>query len=95
MASLKKRNGNYSIVFITHVDGKRIQKNFSLGTRRKQIAEQKKNHYEKLYESGELNPFEPGWNLKEFEQRQIDIEGAGDRSLYLSDLKEEFLESKT
>jgi site-specific recombinase XerD len=95
MASLRKRNGNYSIVFITHVNGKRIQKMFSLGTRRKQIAEQKKNQYEKLYESGELNPFEPGWNLKEFEQRQMDIEGAGDRSLYLSDLKEEFLESKT
>jgi hypothetical protein len=50
MASLKKRNGNYSIVFVTHVDGKRIQKMFSLGTRRKQIAEQKKNQYEKLYE---------------------------------------------
>lgn len=95
MASLRKRNGNYSIVFVTHVDGKRIQKMFSLGTRRKQIAEQKKNQYEKLYESGELNPFEPGWNLKEFEQRQMDIEGAGDRSLYLSDLKDEFLESKT
>jgi site-specific recombinase XerD len=95
MASLKKRNGNYSIVFVTHVDGKRIQKMFSLGTKRKQIAEQKKNQYEKLYESGELNPFEPGWNLKEYELSQKDIEGAGDRSLYLSDLKEEFLDSKT
>lgn len=95
MASLKKRKGFYSLIFTTTVEGKKIQKMFALGTRRKQIADQKKNHYEKLYESGELNPFEPGWNLKEFEQRQMDIEGAGDRSLYLSDLKEEFLESKT
>ncbi|WP_069130054.1 tyrosine-type recombinase/integrase [Rhodohalobacter halophilus] len=95
MASLKKRNGYYSLSFKTTVDGKTIKKTFALGTRRKQIAEQKKNQYEKLYESGELNPFEPGWNLKEFEQRQMDIEGAGDRSLYLSDLKEEFLDSKT
>jgi len=56
MASLKKRNGYYSLSFKTTVDGKTIKKTFALGTRRKQIAEQKKNQYEKLYESGELNP---------------------------------------
>jgi len=95
MASLKKRNGFYSIVFKTHVDGKPILKSFALGTKRKQIAEQKKNKFEKLHESGEINPFEPGWNLKDYEQSLIIIEGAGDRSLYLSDLKEEFLDSKT
>ncbi|MEX1062803.1 MAG: hypothetical protein WEC12_04305, partial [Balneolaceae bacterium] len=94
MASLKKRNGYYSIVFITINSGKRLQKSFALGTRYKKIAQQKRVEYEKLFDSGEINPFEPGWNLKEYEERKksglVTTE-----SLYLQDLLKQFLDDRT
>ena len=70
MASLRKRNNYYSIVFATRVDGKLIQKTYALGTKYKKIAEQKKYQYEKLHEAGEINPFADDWNLQEYEKMQ-------------------------
>jgi hypothetical protein len=36
--------------------------------------EQKKLEYEKLYQAGEINPFDDDWNLQEYEKRQ-ELEG--------------------
>lgn len=94
MASLKKRNNNYSIVFKTRLEGKQITKTYALGTRYKKIADQKKLEYEKLYQSGEINPFDDDWNLQKFEKQQ-ELEGTSITSPFLNSLKDEFLKSKT
>ena len=94
MASLKKRGGNYSLVFKTHLDGKPITKTYALGTRYKKVAEQKKLEYERLYESGQINPFADDWNLKEFEKNQK-LNGTAFTSPFLKSLREQFLAQKT
>lgn len=95
MASLKKRGKNYSIVFKQHINGSPVTKTFSLGTRFKKIAEQKKVEFEKLYDSGEINPFEPGWNLKDYKEQQIQESAPSEYSVILDRLVDEFLDSKT
>ncbi|MDR8392963.1 tyrosine-type recombinase/integrase [Aliifodinibius sp. S!AR15-10] len=94
MASLRKRNNYYSIVFATRVDGKLIQKAYSLGTRYKKIAEQKRIEYEKLYQAGEINPFDDNWNLQEYEKMQ-DLEGTSVLSPIMNSLQKQFLKEKT
>ncbi|HKL18104.1 MAG TPA: tyrosine-type recombinase/integrase, partial [Halalkalibaculum sp.] len=94
MASLTKRNGNYSIVFKTRFDGKPIKKTYALGTRYKKIAEQKKVEYEKLYQSGEINPFDDSWNLQEYEKKQ-ELEGTSITAPILVSLQKKFLKEKT
>lgn len=94
MASLAKRNGNYSIVFKTRLDGKSIKKTYALGTKYKKIAEQKKVEYEKLYQAGKINPFDDNWNLQEYEKKQ-ELEGTAVTSPILSSLIKKFLKEKT
>ncbi len=94
MASFKKRNGNYSLVFKMHLDGKPITKTYALDTRYKKVAEQKKLEYEKLFESGQINPFADGWNLKEFEKTQ-QLHGTAFTSPHLTPLIKKFLAQKT
>lgn len=95
MASLKKRGKSYSIVFKKRENGRQITKTYSLGTSYKKIANKKRVEYEKLFESGEIDPFNPHWNLKEFEKTQKLSENATlVDSYYLSDLLKEFLDSK-
>ncbi|MCG2587783.1 tyrosine-type recombinase/integrase [Rhodohalobacter sulfatireducens] len=95
MASLKKRGKNYSIVFKKHIDGKPITKTYAIGTKYKKIAEQKKVHYEKLYDSGKINPFDPEWNLKDYEEEQIQESSPSEYSVILDRLIDDFLDSKT
>jgi site-specific recombinase XerD len=94
MASLRKRNNYYSIVFATRVDGELIQKAYALGTKYKKIAEQKKHQYEKLYEAGEINPFADDWNLQEYEKMQ-ELKGTSVVSPILNELQKKFLREKT
>lgn len=94
MASLKKRKDHYSIVFKTRLDGKQITKTYALGTKYKKVAEQKKREYEKLYQSGEINPFDGAWNLQEYE-KQKELEGTAYTSPILNQLTKQFLKSKT
>lgn len=94
MASLRKRNNYYSIVFATRVDRELIQKTYALGTKYKKIAEQKKLQYEKLYEAGEINPFADDWNLQEYEKSQ-ELEGTAITSPILVELQKKFLKEKT
>lgn len=93
MASLKKRGKNYSIVFKKHIAGKPVLKTFAIGTKYKKIAERKKVEYEKLYESGEIDPFEAGWNLSDYESEKNDH--SSEHAVILDRLVDEFLESKT
>jgi len=94
MASLTKRNGNYSIVFKTRLDGRSIKKTYALGTKYKKIAEQKKVEYEKLYQAGKINPFDDNWNLQDYEKKQ-ELAGTAMVSPILSSLKKKFLQQKT
>ena len=57
MASLKKRGDTYYIVFTRRVDGKLLQKAFSLSTNRKKTADQLKGRYADQYALGEIDPF--------------------------------------
>lgn len=96
MASLRKRGKNYSIIFKTHIDGKPVMKTFALGTKYKNIAEEKKVNLQKLYEAGEIDPFQDGWSVKKFEQRQSEMGTAPmSASYFLDELKEDFLETKS
>lgn len=94
MASLKKRGNAYSIVFKSRIDGKQRTRTFALGTKYKKIADQKRVEYEKLYDAGEINPFDPAWNLSDYEAKQIAQESSGKHGL-LEQLVNEFLASKT
>jgi site-specific recombinase XerD len=94
MASLKKRNKYYSIVFATRIDGKQIKKTYALGTKYKKIAEQKKLKYEKLYQKGEINPFDDDWNLQDYEKYE-QLEGTSFTSPVLNSLLKKFLNEKT
>lgn len=68
MASLRKRNGTYYIVFARRLDGKLEQKAFSLGIKRKAAADRLKVQYQEQYALGEINPFN-GWSpSKEIEK---------------------------
>ena len=96
MASLKKRGKYYSIVFKKKVDGKFVYNQFALGTTYKKIAEHKKTEYEKLVQNGEIDPFEPNWSLKEYEQSvSSDMSNKIVNSYYLEDLKKDFLKTKS
>lgn len=96
MASLRKRGKNYSIIFKTHIDGKPVMKTFALGTKYKNIAEEKKVNLQKLYEAGEIDPFQDGWSVKKFEQMQSEMGSAPmSASYFLDELKEDFLETKS
>jgi integrase len=96
MASLKKRGKNWSIVFKKSVNGKSIQKTYALGTKYKKVAKHKLTEFEKLYHKGEIDPFDENWNLKEFEEaHKSSNQTAATGSYYLSDLKEDFLVSKS
>jgi hypothetical protein len=76
MASLTKRNGYYSIVFKTTVNGSSYKKTYVLGTKYKKIADQKKIEYQKLYDAGKINPFDDSWNLQEYEkEKEQELEG--------------------
>ena len=95
MASLKKRGNYWSIVFKKHVNGKPVRKTYALGTKYKKVAEHKQTEYEKLYQSGEIDPFDPEWNLKEYEKTQQEATNSTiSKNYYLDDLKEEFLLTK-
>lgn len=95
MASLKKRGKYYSIVFKKRENDRQILKTYSLGTSYKKIADKKRIEYEKLFESGEIDPFDPHWNLKEYEKAQNSPLLSSDvDSYYLQDLSKSFLESK-
>ena len=61
MASLRKRNGTYYIVFARRFNGKLMQKAFSLGIKRKAAAERLKVQFQEQYALGEINPFN-GWS---------------------------------
>lgn len=97
MASLRKRGKKYSIIFKTHIDGKPVMKTYALGTRFKNIAEEKKVLYQKLYEEGKIDPFQEGWSVKEYEKLQNESNGkvAVVDSFFLDDLKKEFLKTKS
>ncbi|MDX1639968.1 MAG: hypothetical protein R3281_18565, partial [Balneolaceae bacterium] len=96
MASLKKRGNYYSIVFKKRIDGKPIRKTYALGVKYKDIARDKQREYEKLYQSGEIDPFDPAWNLKEYEEAQEEANKPTYVSSYfIQDLKEQFLKSKS
>ncbi len=58
MASLKERNGNYSIRFTRSIDGKKERTQFSLKTTRKKVAEKHKRNLEIEQESGTINVFD-------------------------------------
>ena len=94
MASLTKRNGYYSIVFKTTVNGKSYKKTYALGTKYKKIADQKKLEYQKLYDAGKINPFDDHWNLQEYEKEQ-ELEGTSLTSPIISTLQKQFLKNKT
>jgi site-specific recombinase XerD len=95
MASLKKRGKYYSIVFKKRENDQQIFKTYSLGTSYKKIADKKRIDYEKLFESGEIDPFDPHWNLKEYEKAQSSsIMSSNVDSYYLQDLSKSFLKSK-
>lgn len=94
MASLLKRNGNYSIVFKMRLNGKQIKRTYALGTRYKKVAEQKKVEYEKLYEQGKINPFADDWNLKEYEKKK-ELDGTSLTSPILLNLQKRFLQERT
>lgn len=96
MASLKKRGKNYSLIFKATIDGKTITKTYALGTTYKQIAEHKKTEYEKLYQRGEIDPFDPNWSLKDYELSQSSgVSNVISGNYYLTDLEEEFMEYKS
>ena len=72
MASLRKRNGTYYIVFARRLDGKLEQKAFSLGIKRKAAADRLKVQYQEQYALGEINPFN-GWSpSKEIEKARAE-----------------------
>jgi site-specific recombinase XerD len=94
MASITKRNGNYSIIFKTTLNGNSYKKTYALGTKYKKIAEQKKLEYEKLYEAGKINPFDDNWNLQQYEKEQ-ELKGTSYTSPIISTLQKQFLREKT
>lgn len=94
MASLTKRNGYYSIVFKSTLNGKSFKKTYALGTKYKKIAEQKKLEYEKLYDAGQINPFDDNWNLQDHEKEQ-ELEGTSLTSPIINTLQKQFLREKT
>jgi site-specific recombinase XerD len=96
MAGLKKRGKNYYIVFSRSEDGKQVKKTYSLGTTFKKIAEEKKVNFQKLYDQGEIDPFQDGWSVKAFEDQQKESGGSAGSvdSYFIDDLKEEFLKTK-
>lgn len=57
MATLKERNGNYSIRFVQTKEGKKQSCQFSLKTKRKKIAEKLQRKLEVEQESGEIDVF--------------------------------------
>ncbi|MEO1630044.1 MAG: hypothetical protein AAFU38_04660, partial [Bacteroidota bacterium] len=64
MASLRKRNGFYSVVFSRRLpSGKLEQKVFSLGTKKKSEADKLKVEYGERYRLGDMDPF-AGWTPK-------------------------------
>lgn len=63
MASLKERNGVYYIRFSKTVNGKSVQKTYSLGTKIKRQALKLRLEYEDKFERGEIDPF-AGWTPK-------------------------------
>lgn len=97
MAGLKKRGKNYHIVFSKNEDGKQIKKTYSLGTTFKKIAEEKKVNFQKLYDQGEIDPFQENWSVKAFENYLKESQGNGMvvDSYYLDELKEDFLKTKS
>lgn len=57
MATLRERNGNYSIRFTRTVNGEKQKTQFSLKTTRKKIAEKQKRRLETEQELGKINVF--------------------------------------
>ncbi|MEM8556298.1 MAG: tyrosine-type recombinase/integrase [Bacteroidota bacterium] len=91
MASLRKRNGTYSVVFSRRrEDGKLEQKVFSLGTKKKSKADKLKDEYGERYRLGEIDPF-GGWHPK------ADLEAKRKRSVgrTLKAMGEAFMESRS
>jgi len=97
MAGLKKRGKNYYIVFSRSEDGKQVKKTYSLGTTFKKIAEEKKVNFQKLYDQGEIDPFQENWSVKAYENHLKESKGKGVvvDSYYLDELKEDFLKTKS
>jgi len=92
MASLYKRaNKKYYIIFSKTIDGKMIQKKFSLKTGSKKIAQRKMVKYNEMYESGEINPFN-GWNPNESKSNS---QKSNPAVILLKDLAEEFVVTRT
>ena len=58
MATLRERNGNYSIRFTRTVNGKKQRTQFSLKTTRKKVAEKQKRRLETEQELGKINVFD-------------------------------------
>lgn len=92
MASLTKRKGNYSLVFKTTLNGKSYKKTYTLGTKYKRVAEQKKLEYEKLCDAEEINPFDDDWNLQKYEK---ELAGTSLTSPIINALQRQFLKEKT
>lgn len=97
MAALKKRGKNYYVVFSKSEDGKQTKKTYSLGTTFKKIAEEKKVRFQKLYDQGEIDPFQESWSVKAYEDYLKESQGNGVvvDSYYLDELKEAFLKTKS
>ena len=93
MASLKERNGNYSIRFVQTIDGKRKSTQFSLYTSRKKVAEKHKRRLELEHEEGNINVFE-GFNFISWRDGLDQPKTENNRYL-LSQSISEFLQDRT
>ncbi len=90
MASLRKRNSTYYIVFAQRFDGKLEQKAFSLGIKRKATAERLKVQYQEQYALGEINPFN-GWSPSQ----EIEKARAAPVGTTLEEMAELFLQNRS